>query len=77
MSANYLPCTELGAVRRMVAREEDTIQIFKEPESGTEGQAQNVVIFFLSQQVMFAIMKIPNVRFSSSPSNNIKMGQFF
>lgn len=28
--------------------------------------------FFLSQQVMFSIMKIPNVRFFSSPSNNVK-----
>lgn len=28
--------------------------------------------FFLSQQVMFSIMKIPNVRFFSSPSNHVK-----
>lgn len=45
---------------------------FQKPKSDTCGQAQNVVIFFKRQQVMFSIMKIPNVKFFSSPSNNIK-----
>lgn len=65
----YLVC---GFEERMVERKKDTTPIFKELNSGTYGQAQIVVIFFLSQQVMFSIMKIPNVRFLSSPSNNVK-----
>lgn len=64
-------CESLGNTEDASEREV-SVPTFKKPNSDPCGQAQNVVIFFLSQQVMFSIMKIPNARFFSSPSNNIK-----
>lgn len=63
-------CGPLGSTEDASQREA-SVPTFQKPKSDPCGQAQSVVIF-LSQQVMFSIMKIPNARFFSSPSNNIK-----
>ena len=64
-------CVDFWAVPRILAREKSQSLLSK---------SQNLILwpstkccdFFLSQQVMFSIMKIPNARFFSSPSNNMK-----